>query len=53
VKKGFSRTRRRFVQAVCGNGAKDLVLGVEQYCCDRPNPILQVRGNLIHYLNCP
>ncbi|PAN49551.1 hypothetical protein PAHAL_9G455600 [Panicum hallii] len=32
----------RFVQAVCGNGAKDLVLGVEQYCCDRPNPILQV-----------
>jgi len=32
----------RFVQAVCGNGARDLVLGVEQYCCDRPNPILQV-----------
>ncbi|KAK3147164.1 hypothetical protein QOZ80_3BG0278900 [Eleusine coracana subsp. coracana] len=32
----------RLVQAVCGNGARDLVLGVEQYCCDRPNPILQV-----------
>ncbi|RLN18093.1 hypothetical protein C2845_PM02G25310 [Panicum miliaceum] len=34
----------RFVQAVCGNGAKDLVLGVEQYCCDRPNPILQPKA---------
>ncbi|XP_062211361.1 probable protein S-acyltransferase 17 [Phragmites australis] len=32
----------RLVQAVCGSGARDLVLGVEQYCCDRPNPILQV-----------
>ncbi|KAJ1297023.1 hypothetical protein BS78_01G346300 [Paspalum vaginatum] len=32
----------RLVQAVCGNGARDLVLGVERYCCDRPNPILQV-----------
>jgi len=32
----------RFVQSVCGKGARDLVLGVEQYCCDRPNPILQV-----------
>ncbi|KAL6593978.1 hypothetical protein ACP70R_014213 [Stipagrostis hirtigluma subsp. patula] len=32
----------RLLQAVCGNGARDLVLGVEQYCCDRPNPILQV-----------
>nr|CAB3500726.1 unnamed protein product [Digitaria exilis] len=31
----------RLVQAVCGNGARDLVLGVEQYCCDRPNPLLQ------------
>ncbi|XP_062215533.1 probable protein S-acyltransferase 17 [Phragmites australis] len=30
------------VQAVCGTGARDLVLGIEQYCCDRPNPILQV-----------
>ncbi|WVZ57026.1 hypothetical protein U9M48_007472 [Paspalum notatum var. saurae] len=32
----------RLVQAVCGTGARDLVLGVERYCCDRPNPILQV-----------
>ncbi|XP_008658681.1 probable protein S-acyltransferase 17 isoform X1 [Zea mays] len=32
----------RFVQSVCGTGARDLVLGVEGYCCDRPNPILQV-----------
>ncbi|KAF8720946.1 hypothetical protein HU200_023352 [Digitaria exilis] len=32
----------RLVQAVCGNGARDLVLGVEQYCCDRPNPFLQI-----------
>jgi len=32
----------RFVQSVCGKGARDLVLGVEQYYCDRPNPILQV-----------
>jgi palmitoyltransferase ZDHHC4 len=38
------------VQAVCGNGAMDLILGVEQYCCDRPNPILQVRV-IVHQKN--
>ncbi|KAL5211008.1 hypothetical protein ABZP36_006631 [Zizania latifolia] len=32
----------RLVHAACGTGARDLVLGVEQYCCERPNPILQV-----------
>uniref|UniRef100_A0A0D9Z7Q9 S-acyltransferase n=1 Tax=Oryza glumipatula TaxID=40148 RepID=A0A0D9Z7Q9_9ORYZ len=32
----------RLVHAACGNGARDLVLGVESYCCDRPNPILQI-----------
>ncbi|GJN07796.1 hypothetical protein PR202_ga25660 [Eleusine coracana subsp. coracana] len=41
----------RLVQAVCGNGARDLVLGVEQYCCDRPNPILQVPVTLHRYLS--
>jgi palmitoyltransferase ZDHHC4 len=41
-------SRRRLVQAMCGNGARDLVLGVEHYCCDRPNPILQVPVNTVH-----
>ncbi|XP_047072780.1 probable protein S-acyltransferase 17 [Lolium rigidum] len=39
---GAYRHFLRLVQASCGNGARDLVLGVEQYCCDRPNPILQL-----------
>ncbi|VAH91635.1 unnamed protein product [Triticum turgidum subsp. durum] len=39
---GAYRHFLRLVQAACGTGARDLVLGVEQYCCDRPNPILQV-----------
>ena len=43
-------SRRRFVQSVCGTGARDLVLGVERYCCDRPNPILQVHATH-QYLN--
>jgi hypothetical protein len=42
----------RLVHAACGNGARDLVLGVESYCCDRPNPILQVRiaNSATHWL---
>ncbi|VAI05142.1 unnamed protein product [Triticum turgidum subsp. durum] len=39
---GAYRHFLRLVQAACGTGARDLVLGVEQYCCDRPNPILQI-----------
>lgn len=35
--------RRRFVGAVFGHKCTDAILSVEYYCCDRPNPILQVR----------
>lgn len=33
---------RRFVGAVFGPKCTDAVLSVEYYCCDRPNPLLQV-----------
>jgi len=33
---------RRFVGAVFGHKCMDAVLSVEYYCCDRPNPLLQV-----------
>lgn len=32
----------RFVEAVFGARGTDMVLSVEYYCCDRPNPILQI-----------
>ncbi|XP_043722807.1 probable protein S-acyltransferase 17 [Telopea speciosissima] len=32
----------RFVGVICGSRARDVLLSVEDYCCDRPNPILQV-----------
>ncbi|KAK4748852.1 hypothetical protein SAY87_015438 [Trapa incisa] len=32
----------RFVGVVCGARGTYAVLSVERYCCDRPNPILQV-----------
>ncbi|KAH0881543.1 hypothetical protein HID58_068937 [Brassica napus] len=32
----------RFVGMVFGSKGTDVVLTVEQFCCDRPNPILQV-----------
>ncbi|WCJ43561.1 DHHC-type zinc finger family protein [Euphorbia peplus] len=32
----------RFVGAVCGSKATNFVLSIENFCCDRPNPILQV-----------
>ncbi|EMS45031.1 hypothetical protein TRIUR3_28894 [Triticum urartu] len=43
---GAYRHFLRLVQAACGTGARDLVLGVEQYCCDRPNPILQLHEHV-------
>ncbi|KAG4913966.1 hypothetical protein JHK86_054399 [Glycine max] len=33
---------RRFVGAVFGPKCTDAVLSVEYYCCDRPNPLLQI-----------
>ncbi|KAF3633009.1 putative protein S-acyltransferase 17 [Capsicum chinense] len=33
---------RRFVGAVFGQKGSDVLFCVEYYCCDRPNPILQV-----------
>lgn len=33
---------RRFVAAVCGRKGTDALLSVEYYCCDRPNPTLQL-----------
>lgn len=33
---------RRFVGVVFGSKGTDAILSVEYYCCDRPNPILQV-----------
>ncbi|KAF5185906.1 Palmitoyltransferase swf1 [Thalictrum thalictroides] len=32
----------RFVMYVCGSRARDAILSVEYFCCDRPNPILQI-----------
>ncbi|XP_014518793.1 probable protein S-acyltransferase 17 isoform X2 [Vigna radiata var. radiata] len=32
----------RFVGAVFGHKCMDAVLSVEYYCCDRPNPLLQI-----------
>jgi len=32
----------RSVACICGSKARDGVLAVEYYCCDRPNPILQI-----------
>ncbi|KAK7397254.1 hypothetical protein VNO78_18421 [Psophocarpus tetragonolobus] len=32
----------RFVAAVFGSKCTDAVLSVEYYCCDRPNPLLQI-----------
>ncbi|XP_054804998.1 probable protein S-acyltransferase 17 [Prosopis cineraria] len=32
----------RFVGAIFGSKCSDAVLSVEYYCCDRPNPILQI-----------
>lgn len=34
--------RRRFIHFVCGSRGTDALLSVEYYCCDRPNPIIQV-----------
>ena len=33
---------RRFVGAVFGSKGTNVILCVENFCCDRPNPILQV-----------
>ena len=33
---------RRFVGVVFGSKGTDAILSVENFCCDRPNPILQV-----------
>ncbi|XP_039146285.1 probable protein S-acyltransferase 17 [Dioscorea cayenensis subsp. rotundata] len=32
----------RFVAVICGSRARDAILTIEHYCCDRPNPILQM-----------
>lgn len=40
---------RRFVGALCGSKGTNAILSVEYFCCDRPNPILQVWGPK---LNC-
>ncbi|XP_050220674.1 probable protein S-acyltransferase 17 [Mercurialis annua] len=32
----------RFVGAVCGSKGTNSVLSIEHYCCDRPNPTLQI-----------
>ncbi|KAI4364581.1 hypothetical protein MLD38_020654 [Melastoma candidum] len=32
----------RFVGLVCGNKGTDAILGVENFCCNRPNPSLQI-----------
>lgn len=34
--------RRRFVGVAFGTRGTNAILSVEHYCCDRPNPILQV-----------
>ncbi|XP_028112783.1 probable protein S-acyltransferase 17 isoform X2 [Camellia sinensis] len=33
---------RRIVGVICGSRGTDALLSVEYYCCDRPNPILQI-----------
>lgn len=33
---------RRLIGVVFGSKGTDAILSVEYYCCDRPNPILQV-----------
>lgn len=32
----------QFVAVICGSRGRKVVLSVEHYCCDRPNPILQL-----------
>ncbi|XP_027350757.1 probable protein S-acyltransferase 17 isoform X1 [Abrus precatorius] len=32
----------RFIDAVFGSKCTDAILSVEYYCCDRPNPLLQI-----------
>lgn len=44
----FSRFDRRFVGALFGSKGTNAILSVEYFCCDRPNPILQVRKNFVH-----
>ncbi|CAK9143126.1 unnamed protein product [Ilex paraguariensis] len=36
---------RRFVHVLCGSKGTNALLSVEYYCCDRPNPILQISSN--------
>lgn len=44
---------RRFVGVVFGTKGTDAILSVEYFCCDRPNPILQVyRESCILYDFC-
>ncbi|KAL7133202.1 hypothetical protein ABFS83_12G124300 [Erythranthe nasuta] len=38
---------RRFVHLACGSRGTDALYSVEYYCCDRPNPIIQVLYLLI------
>ncbi|OVA04389.1 zinc finger protein [Macleaya cordata] len=33
---------RRFMVLIFGSKGKDAILSVESFCCDRPNPILQI-----------
>lgn len=40
---------RRFVAAVCGRKGTDALHSVEYYCCDRPNPTLQVRNYVVKF----
>lgn len=39
---------RRFVGTLCGSKATDAILSMEYFCCDRPNPILQVWGSKLY-----
>ncbi|XP_058082532.1 probable protein S-acyltransferase 17 [Magnolia sinica] len=32
----------RFAVVICGSKGRNAILSVENYCCDRPNPILQI-----------
>ncbi|XP_051148622.1 probable protein S-acyltransferase 17 [Andrographis paniculata] len=38
---------RRFIHIVCGARGSNALLSVEYYCCDRPNPIIQLLYILI------
>ncbi|KAK4391816.1 putative protein S-acyltransferase 17 [Sesamum angolense] len=38
---------RRFIHFVCGSRGSNALLSVEYYCCDRPNPIIQLLYLLI------